>query len=199
MDKTHNEAQRKTVERSAVLEAISRVRNGEQDAFSDLLQQYRPLIESLVARFCMDTVFESDREDLRQEAVMSFYRAILAYDTDQTEVEFGLYAKICISNALISQSRIQKKRTAEELTESLSTDVFVHDSEDPAGWILEQERVKALYSVIRKNLSDFEYRVWQCYMSGRTAGEIGSLVGKDEKSVSNAIYRIRKKLRALLG
>lgn len=199
MDKTLNEAQRKTAERSALLDAIVRVRNGEQDVFSDLLQQYRPLIESLVARFCTETVCDSDREDLRQEAMMSFYHAILAYDTEQTEVEFGLYAKICISNALISQSRIQKKRTAEQLTESLSTDVFVHDSEDPAGRILEQERVKALYSVIRKNLSDFEYRVWQCYMSGRTAGEIGLLVGKDEKSVSNAIYRIRKKLRALLG
>ena len=199
MDKIHNETEGKTAERSVLLDAISRVRNGEQDVFSDLLQQYRPLIESLVVRFCMDAVYESDKEDLRQEAVMSFYRAILAYDTEQTEVEFGLYAKICISNALISQSRIQKKRTTEQLTESLSTDVFVHDSEDPAGRILEQERVKALYSVIRKNLSDFEYRVWQCYMSGRTAGEIASLVGKDEKSVSNAIYRIRKKLRALLG
>lgn len=199
MDKIHNETERKTPQRSVLLDAISRVRNGEQDVFSDLLQQYRPLIESLVVRFCMDAVCESDREDLRQEAVMSFYRAILAYDTEQTEVEFGLYAKICISNALVSQSRIQKKRMTEQLTESLSTDVFVHDSEDPAGRILEQERVKALYSVIRKNLSDFEYRVWQCYMSGRTAGEIGRLVGKDEKSVNNAIYRIRKKLRALLG
>ena len=198
MDKTQNEASRKA-ERSALSDAIVRVRNGEQEVFSDLLNQYRPLIESLVARFGADAQYDSDREDLRQEAVMSFYHAILTYDIDQSEVEFGLYAKICISNALISQLRIQKKRTAEQLTESLSNDVFVHDSEDPAGRILEQERVQALYLVIRKNLSDFEYRVWQCYMSGRTAGEIGRLVGKDEKSVSNAIYRIRKKLRVLLG
>ncbi len=199
MEVTQNERNKKAVDRSELVDLLCRVREGEQDAFAALLNQYRPLIESLVTRFGADAPLESDREDLRQEAMMSFYHAILAYDMEQTEVEFGLYAKICISNALISQLRIQKRRTVEHLTESLSTDVFVHDSEDPAGRILEQERVKALYSVIRKSLSDFEYRVWQCYMSGRTAGEIGRLVGKDEKSVSNAIYRIRKKLRALLG
>jgi len=199
MNATQNEKHQKAVERAELLALICCVREGEQEAFALLLDQYRPLIESQVSRFSADAMGEADREDLRQEATMSFYHAILAYDVEQTEVEFGLYAKICISNALISQLRIQKRRTAEQLTESLSTHMIVHDSEDPAGRILEQERVKALYSVIRKNLSDLEYRVWQCYMSGLTAREIGRLVGKDEKSVSNAIYRIRKKLRALLG
>lgn len=185
-------------ERAAEAEQLERVRNGEQEAFSELLAQYRPLIESSVSRFCTDWSDSAEREDLRQEATVGFYRAILSYDLEQTEVEFGLYAKICISNTLISQMRLRKRREAELLTESLSTDCFVHDSEDPAGRLLEQERVKALYSVIRKNLSDLEYCVWQYYMAGRTAAEIGRLVEKDEKSVSNAIYRIRKKLRALL-
>ena len=63
---------------------------------------------------------------------------------------------------------------------------------------LEEERVKALYSVFRDNLSSFEYSVWRLYISGRTAREIGDLVGKDERSINNAIYRIRKKLRVLL-
>ena len=33
---------------------------------------------------------------------------------------------------------------------------------------------------------------------GSGGREIGELVGKDEKSISNAVYRIRKKLRAAL-
>lgn len=185
-------------ERLLLTRRIERIRDGCQEAFSELLEQYRPLIESLVSRYGGESLSLTDREDLRQEAVMSFYHAILSYDLEQSEVEFGLYAKICVSNTLTSQLRIRKRREVELLTESLSTDCFVHDSEDPEGRLLEQERVKALYSVIRQNLSDFEYRVWQCYMSGRTAAEIGAWVGRDEKSVSNAIYRIRKKLRALL-
>ena len=55
-----------------------------------------------------------------------------------------------------------------------------------------------LYTIIKNNLSDYEYRVWHNYMLGKTAREIGDLVGSNEKSVTNAIYRIRKKLRGLL-
>ena len=60
---------------------------------------------------------------------------------------------------------------------------------------MEQERTEELYSVIRKHLSDFEYLVWHEYVAGRTAKEIGARVGKDEKSVSNALSRARKKLQ----
>ena len=177
---------------------IESVRAGDQESFSELLERYSPLIDSLVYKFSLDQDEELSREDLRQEAVLKFYNAILTYDVDQSEVEFGLYAKICISNALVSQLRLQKKHTLEQLTESINTVVFVHDSEDPSDKVLEEERVKALYSVFRDNLSSFEYSVWRLYISGRTAREIGDLVGKDERSINNAIYRIRKKLRVLL-
>ena len=32
-------------------------------------------------------------------------------------------------------------------------------------------------------------------LSGRTAREIGDMIGRDERSVQNAVYRIRQKLR----
>ena len=76
--------------------------------------------------------------------------------------------------------------------------MFVNGEEDPSLRVLEQESLKTLYSVIRDNLSELEYRVWKMYMSGLTARQIGDSIGKDERSVSNAIYRIRKKLRATL-
>jgi RNA polymerase sporulation-specific sigma factor len=117
---------------------------------------------------------------------------------EQHEVGFGLYAKICIANALISQLRVLKKRKAERLSETSDDGLFVNDSEDPSLKILEQESLSSLYSVIRGNLSDLEYRIWQLYMSGRTAKEIANVIDKDERSVNNAVYRIRKKLRAKL-
>ena len=163
-----------------------------------MLETYRPLIEASVSRFLKQGDPESQRDDLRQEATLVFYNSILTYDSEQSEVEFGLYAKICIYHGLISHMRLQKKHTTEQLTESLSETLSVHDFSDPVTGVLEREREQALYSVIKQNLSVFEYRVWQYYMSGRTAGEIGRLVGKDERSVNNAIYRIRKKLRAVL-
>ena len=181
-------------------ELILRVREGDGGAFESLLQLYTPLIEASVSRVLIDDeLFRLYADDFRQEATVVFYNSILTYDMEQREVEFGLYARICISNALVSQLRILKKRNTERLSATSEDGLFTNDSEDdPSVKILEQESLRALYSVIRKSLSDFEYRVWRLYMSGRTAKQIGEVVCKDERSVANAVYRIRKKLRALL-
>ena len=181
-----------------ISQLISEVRNGNEEAFEALLEKYTPLIESSVAKMLVDGQYSLHAEDLLQEATVVFYNSIMTYDMEQHEVEFGLYAKICISNALISQIRLLQKRKAERLSETSDEAVFTNDSEDPSVKILEQESLRSLYSVIRGNLSKFEYSIWQLYMSGRTARQIGNILGKDEKSVTNAIYRIRKKLRALL-
>ena len=174
------------------------VRGGDQNAFDTLLDQYRPLIDASVARFSSDESFSLYCEDLKQEASVVFYNSILAYDLDQNEVEFGLFAKICIYNALVSFLRALKRRSAEPVAEIPQNLITVQDFEDPSARMLEQERLKSLYAVIRKNLSELEYKVWQLYISGRSAAEIAALLSTDEKSVNNAIYRIRKKLRAVL-
>ncbi len=182
--------------RAQTLAWIRAVREGSQESFSSLLERYQPLIEGAVGRFTSDGISELSREDLRQEASLVFYNSILTYDLEQKEVEFGLYAKICINNGLVSRLRSLKQRRVDEpLSEEIGT---WQEGEDPAGMILEQERMRSLYSMIRRVLSDYECRVWSLYMSGRSASEIGRIVGRDEKSVSNAIYRIRKKLRAEL-
>ena len=181
-----------------VKDLIQNVRNGDQAAFVTLLERYRPLIDASVHRFSYDEAYALYREDLRQEASVVFYNSILAYDLDQNEVEFGLFAKICIQNALVSQLRTLKKRSAETLEKTPENLFISQTTEDPSVRLLEQERIKSLYAVIRKNLSDFEYKVWQYYISGKSASSIASLLDSNEKSITNAIYRIRKKLRALL-
>ncbi|MBO5938116.1 MAG: sigma-70 family RNA polymerase sigma factor [Clostridia bacterium] len=184
-----------------VFDLICRFRAGDEAAFDELLAQYQPLIESLVTRFSSEARMEMPREDLRQEAAVAFYRSVTSYDLLQRDVEFGLYAKICISNALVSKLRAKKHPIEVEALSEVNgrgSDADASD-EDPVARILEQERLGALYAVIRENLSDFEYRVWNLYLSGRTAKEIGALVGRDEKAIANAIYRIRRKLRAVLA
>ena len=179
-------------------ELICRFRSGDEASFDELLLRYQPLIESLVTKFSGEEQ-QTSREDLRQEAAVAFYRSVLSYDVAQNDVEFGLYAKICLSNALISKLRARRNPIEELLDGSEREIELAGEREDPAERLLEEERLSALYAVIRENLSEFEYRVWNLYLSGRTAKEIGAVVGRDEKSISNAIYRIRKKLRVALG
>lgn len=177
---------------------VIEARNGSQEAFEYLVYKYEPLIESLVSKYYDENIVGLNKEDLKQEAVLKLYKSILSYDTEQSEVEFGLYAKICISNALVSQIRLYKQKVSEPLNESLETACGMLEAQDPSERILEEERVAALYSLIRSNLSPYEYKVWRLYVSGKSAKDISCIVGVDEKSVSNAIYRIRKKLRERL-
>ena len=91
---------------SARLSLIRSAQAGDQDSFEALLNQYAPLIDSMVYRHGeAQGLSAQDCEDLRQEAVLAFYRALMRYDVTQTEVQFGLFAKLCIKNALYSHLR----------------------------------------------------------------------------------------------
>ncbi len=178
---------------------VEAVKRGDSAAFEVLLEMYTPLIESLVAARLESELYSLYADDFKQEARMVFYNSILAYDTEQFEVEFGLYAKICITNALVTQFRTLKKRESEMLSGVFEGEWFASHAEDePSVRFLDEERLKKLYSVIRENLSEFEYNVWWLHVYGMTSPKIAERLGRDRKSVENAICRIRKKLRALL-
>ena len=70
--------------------------------------------------------------------------------------------------------------------------------EDVTAGVVAEEAYMELYRRIESVLSPYESHVWWLYLSGETTGTIATRLGKDERSVQNAIYRIRKKLRAAL-
>lgn len=179
-------------------ELILRAQKNQEEAFEELLSRYTPLIESLTSQFAASVPFLQDREDLRQEAVLGFYKALTRFDASQQEVQFGLYAKECIRNRLISYLRSLKKHEKLCLLEDDSSEKLEDAEEDPANRLVEQESYAALYERIHQALSPYENRVWWMYTSGRTASEIAARVERDEKSVQNAIYRIRRKLRSVI-
>lgn len=181
-----------------VVELIKRVRARDQSAFEELLIRYKPMLDHALFKFSRDESSRAHEDDLRQEATLFFYNAILNYDLDVDGVEFGLYAKICVTNGLITQVKHLNKMKAEQLFAEVDggEDSLI---EEPSKRIIEEESLARIDGVIRENLSAFEYKVWCLYASGKTAGDVGAIVGKSEKSVANAIYRIRKKLRECLN
>jgi RNA polymerase sporulation-specific sigma factor len=190
---------RKTIKNNdEIYGLIDLVISGDSNAFSTLVEKYNPMLKKILAFYSTEEMSNEDVEDLSQEELIAFYRAIINFDREQDEVEFGLYAKICVNNALISQIRKLGKKSAEQFLDSAEREDSAI-AEEPSQKIIEIESFERLDAVIRANLSQLEYRVWYRYASGLTARDIGKALGKSEKSVSNAIYRIRKKLRQLLG
>ena len=175
---------------------IREIRDGNQEAFLRLLADYTPLIVAQVTRYATD-VSEQDREDLYQEARWALYRSALNYDMEQTDVEFGLFAKICISNALVSQLRNIARRPQVIRAE----DVWAQEegAEDPTRSVLARESAEALSAKIRALLSPYENSVWWQYVAGRSVTEIAANLKKTPHSVENAVYRIRQKLRRAIG
>ena len=186
----------KANESQNVVGLIARVREGEQAAFAELLTKYEPLLKSEVSRGAAGFSHE-DEEDLRQEALLAFYRAALNFDLAQAEVEFGLYAKVCVSNAIASQLRVWRRRAAND--RPLSEVGELVDVDSLAGRMEEEEAIAALHTRIRAVLSPYEWRVWTLYTAGYRSGEIARLLDKPSHSVENAVYRIRQKLRGALG
>ena len=175
-------------------------KQGDEAAFERLLTDYAPLITSAVKSTITEFSFsDSDYEDLYQEAVIFFFRALNRYDTQQDGVAFGLFAKICIQNGLRTQAKKLKKRD-DLLACTDGADPLENASGEgaPSERLIEEERYVMLYQSVRATLSTYENRVWWLYLSGLTANNIAARLQKSERSIQNAIYRIRKKLRASL-
>ena len=190
-----------SLEKNTRNEVILSARNGDQSAFERLLDGYRPLISSLVSEAVNEHPFSnSDYEDLYQEALILFYRALKKYDTEQDVVAFGLFAKICIRNGLKTQAKkLQRHLSTLSLEEGETTNITDElNSEKPGDRLMEEESYLQLYDCVRTTLSSYENRIWWLYLSGRTAKEIAAQLETNEKSVQNAIFRIRRKLRNVI-
>ena len=181
-----------------VSDLIQKVRNGDHSSFETLAEHYFPLILSMTQVYSsLCGADDSEKEDLLQEAMVAFYRASLRYDLSVSQVSFGLYAKVCIRNRLISFVRKRPERTC--LVETEHTEEHWEDGKnDPLEDMLRREDLSRMMMIINNELSPYEKNIFSLYMLGRTSDEIALSIGKTKKSVSNAIYRIRVKIKGLL-
>ena len=177
---------------------------GNQQAYAVLLKRYAPMLQSMVSKYAAPGMSEEDIEDLRQEASVVFCSAVQTYDPSREGVEFGLYAKICVGHGLASALRVFRRQRRQGLL-SLEGEGLIEQNpgllgseESVSEVLIGKERMEALQLTIQRALSPYESRVWWMYVSGAGASTIAQTLGKDEKSISNAIYRIRRKLRQVL-
>lgn len=182
--------------RKLILEA----QKGSADAAQELRVQYAPLILSMLGSLGTGSLSTQEISDLREEAEHKLLDAVYSYDTTQEEVTFGLYAQVCIRNALISELR--RIESLHRLTVIPLDDPRLEglaSGDDPARRAADREQYEQLCRIIRTELSPLENRIWWAYMAGSKVSDIAVTVGKPEKSVHNAIYRIRQKLRKRLS
>lgn len=89
---------------------IEKARNGDDDAFSEIVSRYKNPITNFLYRFLNDY---DEAVDLAQE---TFVRVYFALDRYHTEYAFSTYIYRIASNLAISEIRKRKRRTILSLT-----------------------------------------------------------------------------------
>ncbi len=173
---------------------VSEIQRGNDSVFTLLLRQYTSLVNSLVFQFDKKYGEHSQTEcdDLKQEAVIALYRAAKSYHSGC--VTFGLYAKICMKNRIISYIRKHHHdaKPLSDLTEEIT------DSLNPEENLITHESFEELLEHLALSLTPNEMAVYQLYVEGLPYKEIARRLQVSEKSVDNAVYRIRAKVRKIL-
>lgn len=169
---------------------VSLINDGDFEPVGLLINRYYPTILMFVKQLCPQELYE----DAIQEATLALYSAIRSYDSQKSS--FSTFAGVCIKRAVISFMKVQnrKKTIPSELVSSID-EVEIPDSNSPEKIFFDRNDYEALTDNIKLELSKLEYNVLQLYISGYRYSVIADKLGLSEKSVSNALLRIRKKLK----
>ena len=175
--------------------------SGDRDAEDALAERYLRLV-----RACARPLFLAggDSEDLIQEGMLGLLKAIREYDP-RKEAAFRTFAEICVRSRLSSLLRdsVRDKRRASTQSVSLNSPGFDSDSSalyapmlqrNPEEFLIDREHTASLLSGVRKQLSEFEATILGYYLDGLSCREIAGTVGRNPKSVDNAVQRIRRKV-----
>ncbi len=129
-------------------------------------------------------------EDFSQEAKLALYRASQSYNRKSDEVSFGLYAKICIRNALVSELRRMNRKKKTDIAQKFD----LKSTDRDRGRSL--TNVPDIGAILESGiLSALEKKIFVMYTDGMKIRDIAKAVGKSSKSVSNAVFRIKSKVR----
>ena len=174
--------------------------SGDVDAGNELVLRYRRLV-----KICIRPYFLAggDSEDLLQEGMIGLLSAIREYDPDGGS-SFRSFAELCIRRRVISAARSASRQKHAPLNDGLSLEqlqsgesqqvferVFVPSAEE---LVLDRTSIDDFIAANSRFLSEFETDILTDYLSGSSYAEMAQRAGRSEKSIDNAVQRIRKKL-----
>jgi len=164
-----------------------RAQSGDLACANRLIQDYLPLVRHLVYR-CRCDALES--EDLLQEGLIGLFNAVLAYDAARG-ASFSTFAYRCVQNRLRSAvaAAVSGAPTYPERE-------IPSAAGDPQDILQARENLRAWEARAQECLSEREKRVLRLYLGGNSYREIAGRLETSEKSVDNAMQRVRRKMRA---
>lgn len=171
---------------------------GNDEAMARLITAVMPIAVAKASGF--DNMRLSG-EDLVQEGMLGFLEAVKSFSPEKG-VPFKAYASTCISNRIVSAVRSNLNSRNAALSHAApmegEEDGAGAVSSDPADILSDNEGVERIHGFLESELSAFEKEVIRRWLSDKSYSDIASELSCTEKSVDNALQRVRKKLRTVL-
>ncbi len=187
---------------------IERYRTGDPQVADFLMNKYKNMVRSQAKDLYMPG---ADTEDLLQEGMIGLFKAIRDFRPEQGAA-FFTFAYLCVSRQMLTAVRASAREKHEPLNNYVSLTgqeesdmsgrkesiLGGEDRVNPEQLLLERENMEQLEAVLTQKLSAMEKEVLDLFVSGLSQKEIAGRLGLKEKSVDNALQRVRTKLRGVL-
>ena len=168
---------------------LRQIQSGNDDAMECLLERYRDMVRKEARSFFLAG---GDEEDLIQEGMIGLFKAVTSYQ-EEKNTSFSTFAYLCVQRQIYTTiTAFNRKKQAEELS---LDEILETPEETPEEMMLRKEELNDYYKMLDQNLSKFEKQVMYHYLNGETYTTIAKKLGKSDKSIDNAIQRIRRKIR----
>ena len=184
-------------------ELLSMANSGDKVAEDQLALRYTRLVKICSRPFFL---VGGDGEDLIQEGMLGLLSAIREFDLSMN-TSFKTYAEICVKRRIYSAIKSASRKKHDPLNDMVSFDDVLSDESSsgavtygvsyrrtPEEQVLAREGVGEIIQTYSRCLSKFEVEILNLYLRGLSYSEIAELCGKTDKSVDNAVQRIRRKL-----
>ena len=167
---------------------------GCSDSTTELISRYMKLIWVKANSMANAAV---DAEDLAQEGMLGLMNAVAHFDPNR-EIRFSTFADVCMTNKMKS-ALIRSRHTALPVEDAESAAQVQNEVEDddPEQILLRKERLQELYREMDHILSRRELEIFKLFLSGLRYEQMAERLHITEKSVDNAMQRVRRKLKSV--
>lgn len=173
-----------------------------------LINKYKKLVKMKARSYFL---IGADTEDIIQEGMIGLFKAVRNFQFKKPS-SFRSFAELCITRQIITAIKRATRQKHIPLNSyiSLNRPIYNEDSDrtlldivdslninDPQDLFLNHEKLNNLKEKIKGILSELERDVLESYLDAKSYKEIANELGKQVKSVDNALQRIKRKLELI--
>lgn len=171
-------------------EIIRRLRKQDAEGLKAFTLHYSPLMRYIIAPILPDP---REQEECLADLHLRIWEQIHTYDSNKGS--FTAWLTVLTRNAALNRAKtLQRQPESEELSPHLPD-----GSETPEEALLRKERQQALARAVGRLSERDQILFFRKYYYYQSTAQIAAETGLSERAVEGRLYRLRQRLRTLLG